>query len=458
MLCKKCVHCGLCEGDGSFKPNKTLLVSTQSSSQTKSIFRGTQKFSSSDIGIAVDVGTTTIAAKAFNLQNGKELFSYGEQNLQIKFGSDVISRINFSLQKNDGAGGSELYKCLKNQLEKIISYLMKNVSSFYLSNRISYSSKLPKLKKIVIAGNTCMESFACGFEVKSLAQFPFKIPSDFGFEKNAQDFFEGEYILRETKIFFAPVISSFVGGDTVCAILSSFDFDLPNVQFLLDVGTNCEMAVFDKKSASLICTSSSAGPAFEGQGIEKGSSAIDGAIFKVFYDKENQKFNCLTVGQKAPSSICGTGLISAIDVFLENNLIDKNGTILSGQNKIFLTEKIYLSQNDIRNFQLAKSAVKSGLNFLSKNFSDADLESSVLYLAGGFGTQIDEVAAINTKMFPDFFKGKIVHLGNAALSGASLLFDEKYYLQSQKIIENSKSINLALEDDFQNEFIKNIDF
>lgn len=455
MLCKKCVHCGLCEGDGSFKANKTLLVSTDTSLKVKSHFCGSEKFSLSDIGIALDVGTTTIAAKAFNLQNGKELFSCGEQNLQIKFGSDVISRINFSLQKN---AGSELYKCLKNQLEKIISYLMKNVLSFYLSERISYSSKMPKLKKIVIAGNTCMESFAAGFDVKSLAQFPFKVPSDFGFEKNAQDFFEGEYILSETKIFFVPVLSAFVGGDTVCAILSSFDFDLENTQFLLDVGTNCEMAVFDKKSASLVCTSSSAGPAFEGQGIEKGSSAIDGAISKVFYDKENQKFLVEIVGKKSARSICGTGLISAINVFLENNLIDKNGTILNGENKIFLTEKIYLSQNDIRNFQLAKSAVKTGLNFLSKNFSEADLEKSILYLAGGFGTQIDEEAAINTKMFPDFFKGKIVHLGNAALNGASLFFDEKYYLQAQKIIENSKSINLACEDDFQREFIENIDF
>lgn len=453
MLCKKCVHCGLCEGDGSFKANKTLLVSTEFSAKSKLTFCGSEKFSPSDIGIAVDVGTTTIAAKAFNLQNGKELFSCGEQNLQVKFGSDVISRINFSLQKNASA---ELYKCLKNQIEKIISYLMKNISSFYLSARISYSFKMPKLKKIVIAGNTCMESFAAGFKVESLAQFPFKIPSDFGFERKAQDFFEGEYILPETKIFFAPVISAFVGGDTLCAILSSFNFDLPNLQFLLDVGTNCEMAVFDKKSASLVCTSSSAGPAFEGQGIEKGSSAVDGAISKVFYDKENQKFICSTVGEKYASSICGTGLISAINVFLENNLISSEGTILNGQNKIFLTEKIYLSQNDIRNFQLAKSAVKTGLNFLSKNFAQSDLENSILYLAGGFGTQIDELDAINTKMFPDFFRGKIVHCGNAALSGASLLFDEKYYLQAQKIIENSKSINLATENDFQNKFIENL--
>lgn len=451
MLCKKCVHCGLCEGDGSFKANKTLLVSTQS----KSVFCGNKKFSTADIGIAVDVGTTTIAAKAFNLQNGKELFSCGEQNLQVKFGSDVISRINFSLTENSFL---ELCACLKNQIEKIISYLMKNVSSFYLSQRISYSLKMPELKKIVITGNTCMESFAAGFKVESLAQFPFKIPSDFGFERKAQDFFQTEYILPETKIFFAPVISAFVGGDTVCAVLSSFNFDLPNLQFLLDVGTNCEMAVFDKKSASLVCTSSSAGPAFEGQGIEKGSSAVDGAISKVFCDKEKQKFICSTVGEKSASSICGTGLISAINVFLENNLISSEGTILNGQNKIFLTEKIYLSQNDIRNFQLAKSAVKTGLNFLSENFAQSDLENSILYLAGGFGTKIDELDAINTKMFPDFFKGKIVHCGNAALSGASLLFDEKYYLQAQKIIENSKSINLAAENNFQNKFIENLDF
>ncbi len=451
MLCEKCTHCGLCEGDGIFFQNKDIFVETSS----KSVFCGIKNSSSADVGLAFDIGTTTIVVKAFSLQSGTELFCFGEQNSQVKFGSDVIARVNYASSKS---GFEELCSSLKTQLEKLVLLAMMNVSSKFLSLRKGN----PFLKEIVLVGNTAMLSFAAKLSVSSLEKFPFKSPSEFGFEENASLYLTSSFITDSTKIYFAPVISAFAGGDAVSAVLSSFDFFSEKMQFLADLGTNCEMAIFSKKSNQLVFTSSSAGPAFEGQGIECGSSAFPGAISKVSFSKKDEKFLCTVIANLEPKSICGTGLISAVSECLKFNLIDFSGAILSEKSgsdakRIYLSKEVFISQNDIRNLQLAKSAVKTGLSFLGREFSEHDLEKSVLYLAGGFGEKLDNSAALKIKLFPSYLK-KIIHCGNAALSGASLLFDEKYRLQAKKIVQNSKSINLAESEKFQEAFIENLNF
>ena len=451
MLCKKCTHCGLCSGDGTFFQNKEIFVETSS----KTVFCGIKNSSQNEVALAFDIGTTTVALKAFSLQSGTELFSFGEQNSQLKFAGDVIARINYASSKN---GYEELCQSLKNQLEKLISLAMLNVSSKFLSLR----KGSPVLKQIVLVGNTVMLSFAAKMTVSTLGKFPFKSPSEFGFEEAASLYFASSFINDSTKIYFAPVVSAFVGGDAVAAVLSSFDFFSEKTQFLADLGTNCEMAVFSKKLNALVFTSSSAGPAFEGQGIECGSPAFSGAITKVFFNQEDKKFFCSVIGDLEAKSICGTGLISAVSEGLKSNLIDFTGRILfengafSGK-KIYLSKEVFISQKDIRNLQLAKSAVKTGLSFLGREIGETNPETSILYLAGGFGEKLDKSAAFSIKLFPAYLKN-IVHCGNAALSGATLLFDEKYRDQAKKIAQNSKTINLAESEKFQEAFIENLNF
>src|SRR5574344_2300544 len=176
MICKVCHHCGLCEGDGSVVQNKNMLVeqSLTFGSGGDVADLGDESFSPSDIGIAFDIGTTTIAATAYTLRDAKQIFSCGEENYQIQFGSDVIARISFA---STPEGFDALHKTVIIQLNHLVQKIMRDVEASFSSQRKGRAS----LKKIVIAGNTAMESFAAGVPVNGLAMFPFSAGSTFGY-------------------------------------------------------------------------------------------------------------------------------------------------------------------------------------------------------------------------------------------------------------------------------------
>lgn len=451
MLCKICTRCGLCPGDGTFKADKTLEISVQGLDVP---LKKDENIPPSFIGIAIDLGTTTVVAKAYRLCNAQFLAEYKEANFQGRFGSDVIARISFATEEN---GYKKIRELTLLQIEKAVKQLLGEVSFLFSEQRIAR----PHLEKIVITGNTAMQSFAAGTSVKGLSCYPFECEYLFGEEKSAAAFFGQSFFLSSScKVYFTPAVSAFAGGDTVAAMAAcSFTEEAKNVRILADVGTNCEMALI--KNSSVYCTSSAAGPAFEGYGIKCGMNACKGAIAKVSLNKKNESsFLCSVIGGGKAEGICGTGLLSAVSLFYRKGIINQNGTFAKGTNAIELCDGIKLYQNDIRNFQLAKAAVYSGIEALLKKADVTDeADNAALYLAGGFGTKLNQEDAAFTGMIPGVLKKNVIHAGNAALSGACmLLFDDELRKKAQTLSRNVKNINLAQEDSFQESYIRSLNF
>ena len=440
MICRKCNKCGLCSGDGNFLLQDKPFVEKISESE----FRGDPLCSSSEAGIAVDIGTTTIAAAAFSLRTGRLIYECGERNAQFVFGSDVAARINAAEKKYD-----EVRSVLINQLKDLFRKIIENSSLYFLSNRLGRMV----LKRVVFTGNTTMLSFVAGADVSGLGKFPFTVSSGFDMELPLSEILDSEEFGSSCKVYFPPVISAYIGADAVCAMTVSFSED-GGIQYLADTGTNCEMAVYDGKEKKLYCTSSSAGPAFEGSGISCGMVCSEGAVVKFF--KNGNSFSYLTAGGGKAKGICGTGLISAVSIMYECGKIDFHGTVCDGD-EIKISEDVSLLQDDIRKLQLAKAAVYSGLSFLNSKVRNH--VSGTLYLCGGFGNHIDVSEAVRIGMIPQFLSGSVIHKGNATLSGATaMLFDEGVREKGRYFAEKAEVINLALENDFQNSFIASIDF
>lgn len=414
----------------------------------------------SDVGIAVDIGTTTVVVTVWQLSTRKNLAIVAEKNAQCKYGSDVINRIDASIKLQNGE--KLLHDCIVNQLEKMFSAAI-SISSQKLIRGIR-----PYIRKIVITGNTTMLSFVAKFSVKKIATVPFLPESKFDFETDWKNISDSKIsvIPQDVKVYFPPVVGAFIGADTVCALLASdFDFDSKTPFLLSDIGTNSEIALFlpknEKSDSKILCTAAAAGPAFEGANIEFGMTATSGAIEKIFF--ENEKIFVSTIDNIKAKGICGSGLISSICVFLENRFIDKDGMILKTLEneiaKINLTEDVFVSQNDIRNFQLAKSAVRTGIDFLLEKIDENNKEDIKFFIAGGFGSKIDLFESCKIGLFSDSLLENTIQIGNAALFGAtSLLFSDELKNKIKIIAKKSIQINLAAIPNFQDKFLKNLSF
>ena len=443
MICSVCRHCGLCEGSET-KKNISVLADFSGFEN----FKGDISLPLNFVGIAFDIGTTSIAANLFALKDGILVASVGEENCQIEFGSDVVSRILFSSKPS---GLKKLHESILSQIERISKKLILASQNFFVANRRGRAV----LKRIVISGNTAMEAFVLGISAASLAQFPFSLPSKFGFSIQANELWNFENIPPDCDFYFAPAIESFVGGDTVCAMIACGFLEKNENKFLADIGTNCELCVYSAKSDKVFCASTSAGPAFEGYGIDCGIPAQEGAVAKIKILEKN-KIKCFVLGNGKAIGICGTGILSAVSEFLRNGIIDSFGTFISGKEKIVLQDEIYICQKDIRNFQLAKSAVLTGLEILSEK---SECKSGTLYLSGGFGSLLDIKDSCDVKMIPNFLSKKTFAAGNASLCGASfLLLNLNLRKSACELAENSIHLDLAQDKLFENLYIKNLNF
>ena len=446
MICKVCSHCGLCPGDSPVE--KEISVLTECGTE---LFHTSDSFSPSDIGIALDIGTTTIALRTVSLFDGHHLCSFGEPNFQSKFGSDVVSRISFSLTPE---GFEKLHDSICLQVSRMVVKAMQICQSAFLAKRMGRVN----FKRISVAGNTVMESLLAGFDVSGLAVWPFRIPESFGFSSNAKKYL-GAYGFdqEDCEIYFAPVAGAFVGGDTVAAMVAAgFHLDDGKTKFLADIGTNCEMAVRNGITGEIHCTSTSAGPAFEGFGIECGSGAVEGSIVKV--DMENERMVCSVIGGGKAKSIAGTGLVSAVSQFLKNGLIDATGAFTDeSSDRLVVSGSVYLTQNDIRNFQLAKASVCSGLKILCDKV--AKVEIPEVYLAGGFGVSLDVGDSVSVGMIPESLSHQVASLGNGSLAGATMfLVDDELRKKALEIAKQSQVLDLAQYDGFQEKFVSSINF
>jgi len=390
-------------------------------------------------GIAIDVGTTTLVAALVDLNSGRSMEIVTSSNSQIQFGADVISRIFSAV--SDSKNLLALKKAITNDLNKMIANLI-------YKNRINRKY----IYEITIAANTTMNHLLLGIPVKTLAIAPFyavfsKLPALSSREV-------GLKINKYGKVYFSPNIRSFVGGDISAGLLASDFENKPGNYLYLDLGTNGEIVL--KTKDNLVTTSTAAGPAFEGMNISCGMPAMPGAIYKAAFDS---KLILSTIKNKAARGICGTGLIDLTALFLEREIISSQGRIENKTKKIKITDKIYLSQKDIREIQLAVAAVKTGIKMILKRYNLKSKDLDGIFIAGAFGNYLNIKNSLKIGLLPEIDDDKITFIGNAALAGAqALLLSLPAREKIESLVDKIKYLSLATAPEFQGVFIESLEF
>lgn len=415
---------------------------------------GTEKLSYSKgrqgCSAAVDLGTTTVVVRLLDLANGEVLCTISEWNAQASFGADVISRIQYTLERESGV--LELSQCVRRQVWNMIQLALTD------SHRLT-----EELSEIVVAGNTVMQHLFDGRSVDGIAAIPFR-PETLFFD------FLGKP-LQGVPVHFAPCVAGYIGGDITAGLLASGLYQKRGNFLFLDIGTNGEMALGDQEG--FLCCAVASGPAFEGAGISCGMPGIDGAVSHVRYEKG---FLYDVIGNASPKGICGSGLLDLAAILLELEIIAPSGRLLPPElvrsefrrylerdedgNGIFcLTPEIKLIAADIRNLQLAKAAVAAGIQVLLKQKEMRSEDIDGIYLAGGFGNYLSPYSARKIGMFSSAFSGKIHSLGNSSLAGASALaLDPRKWTQLSQLTRKCETVVLSGNPLFADCFAENMLF
>lgn len=409
------------------------------------------------LGIAVDLGTTTLAAALLDAK-GNILAQASAVNSQRAYGADVLSRIQAA---NQGEGKS-LQQCIRKDLERLFQELC------------SGSRVQAHVARIAIAGNTTMLHLLRGYSCQSLGQAPFE-PVNLKIECFAyEELFSEVPECKGSRVYLLPGLSAFVGADITAGLYSSGFFDTPATEIacFVDLGTNGEMAVGNK--AGFVTASAPAGPAFEGGNLSCGMPGVPGAISKVSFLYHRVRIQ--TVGQRKPCGICGTGALEAVAALKKEGLLDDNGLLVPELFEAGLElaqkedgSKICLTQADIREIQMAKAAIRAGLETLFFHFRKGCMDGktgfeqiSHVYLAGGFGYYLSADTATEIGLFPAQWKEKIVSCGNTSLKGAAEFLSDGVNSacleKLEEISKKNKNVQLAEDKHFQRIFIERMQF
>jgi uncharacterized 2Fe-2S/4Fe-4S cluster protein (DUF4445 family) len=384
----------------------------------------------SKYGVAVDIGTTTLAARLYD-QRGEVLSETSRLNPQSNWGADVISRIEADLR---GEG------------EALASSIRQALNEVFLTLAEDAGISAVEIDGAVITGNTVMLYLLTATSTEPLSHAPFAMNRSFGETLTAKEL-ELNSLTADTPIYLPPCISAFVGADITCAILSSQLTKNDAPMLLVDIGTNGEIALWQNGKLSVCSTA--AGPAFEGVGIAMGMNAAAGAIDRVSLDGDALVTH--TIGEVAPKGICGSGLIDAVACLLENEILDPSGYLEDDPAE--LQAPVTLTQKDIRMVQLAKSAICAGILTLMK-VADVPVEQlSALLVAGGFGRYLNMENAGKIGLLPPALIPVTKTIGNAALSGAILmLLDQTSRATAVKLAERATTVDLATNPIFMGEY------
>lgn len=339
-------------------------------------------------GAALDIGTTTLALKLYDLNTGALLAQEGAMNPQRSIAADVMGRIGAAM---DGA---------LPLLQRMITGALEEL----LHRACAQAQIVPaQVGSLVVTGNTTMLYLLTGRDPACLSAAPFL--ADF--------LFDCRDTLLGIPVYYPPCMNAFVGADITCAVLDSGMHVNHKTALLCDIGTNGELALW--KDGTLFVTSTAAGPAFEGAGISCGCGSIPGAIDRVWL--ENGKPCIHTIGNRTPSGLCGSGLVDAVAAFLETGDIDETGAM--EKDALPLAEGVALLPEDIRAVQLAKGAIAAGIQTLLESAAVSEEEIETLYIAGGFGSHLNVASAAAIGLIHRSMAHRVTILGNAALSGAA---------------------------------------
>lgn len=411
-------------------------------------------------GFAVDLGTTTVDISLHHLETGGRIARKTLLNRQASFGADVVSRAQqFKKNRED---------VRKAALDTI------NEGAFGLLKETGINPK--RIYRTVVVGNPIMLHILLNLDPYQLTLAPY-IPVISEMLRMPPAYF-GWKFQKQGWVETLPIISAFVGADTVGMIVALGIDNEKKVTLSIDVGTNGEIVLSD--NGKLTATSTAAGPAFEGAQIACGMRALEGAVYSVSIDSTVKPghVSYKTIGDKQPIGICGTGLISAVASLLNEGIIDNTGRLLQAEEivdrdfskRIFnvdgkpafaVTEDrtVYITQKDIRELQLAKGAIRTGIDSLLDEAGTPLEKLDLIRLAGNFGAGIDVEAAIRIGLIPPVDKTKVDTVGNAALRGASIVLVSKTARErAAGVADRVEFLELAGNPEFQMRFAESMFF
>lgn len=409
-------------------------------------------------GVALDIGTTTVVARLIDLKDGQCRATEAALNPQIRFGDDVVSRIAYAQSDQQYA---ELHQVIIECINKLVDGLCRKTDAE--SNRIY---------ELCAVGNTTMNHILLKLPIAQLGQAPYKAWSLDAFDVPASSL--GLRMNPSGNVHVVENVAGFVGADTTAVALAAEIDSAPEMTLIVDIGTNGEIVLGTKDC--LYAASCAAGPALEGARITCGSRATEGAIEAVVVNDDDIDLD--VIGDCPPRSICGSGLIDAVAVMLDLGILDVTGRFTEpaelkgkvpsaifsriierdGQPAFSLAEagaeqRVFLTQRDIRQMQLAKGAIRTGIKLLQQRagLQDGDIEH--VLVAGAFGNYIRPLSALRIGLLPAVSVEKIRSIGNAAASGAQMaLISRQCRQQAGRLARKMKYIEIAHEPDFQRVF------
>lgn len=403
-------------------------------------------------GVALDIGTTTLEAELIDLTTGETLQKHVCFNPQIAYGADVISRIQACREGKF----SQLRACLLRQIDAAVAALLKDQNG---------GDKEKSVQTMTVAGNTAMLHIALGYSPETLGVAPFT-PLFTAAQTLDKAALKGTALdVKTRQAYVLPSASAFIGADVVAGVVECGMSHTDETQILIDLGTNGEIVL--SHQGKLYAASAAAGPALEGACIECGLGGVTGAIDQVYM--QNGKLSFSTVGGAEGTGLCGSGLIDLIALLRCEGLLDENGTWreetetplserLCGD-RFYLTEKVYVSQADVRQFQLAKGAIRAGIETLLSvcNVSETQIQS--VYIAGRLGGHIDVKNALLTGLLPPSWSAKIKAVGNTALSGARRCLQDKTARENlQETARRIQTVQLPDQPSFTQAFLRHMSF
>lgn len=386
---------------------------------------------------AFDLGTTSIAGYLLDARR-RCVRTEGALNPQVRFGADVISRIDYALNH----GVQALADCARGAVEELLSRLCAGAGV-----------ARERVCAVSLVGNTAMHHLFLGISPEPLARTPYCPAVEEAMRLKARDF--GLQTHENADLLVLPVIAGYVGADTVACMLSGDWLERRRRTLLIDIGTNGELVMGD--CARRVACSTAAGPAFEGARIQCGMRGVPGAVDRVWLEGDELRWH--VIGDGAAKGLCGSGLVDWIAALLRRGEIDESGRFSEGDSRRLGDTQVALTQRDVREVQLAKAAICAGIRLMAEHLQISLSEIEEVHIAGAFGNYLNADSTCAIGLIPAALQQKIVKVGNAAGEGAKrVLQDHSCWDSARELADGTEFLELANVRAFQEAFVDALEF